>query len=715
MVCFNWHYLFGTALYEQGDPALNSLSVLRAERFHEIYGAYSRWELHHPGPALFYLFGWCELLFYRWLHVMPTPFNAQVLGVIVLNTGFFGGALGVAARWVRSRYFLPLTLLLATLHFAAVTPRFCLTSTWPPFTMPMIFLALLVAAASVAAGQGDDLPLLVLAGGFAVHNNLAQPLFVTPLFAIGYLGFAWSCIRRGHASVAAGETAAFAPWRRFPRAHAVGGAVLLAFLLPLFADLCKGTQSNLYAIFHNLPHDPSKHRTWRTCLLYFLYFGAYRPSLPGVEYDFRGHANARLFHHFYLTHLRMMAVWLAVLLTPLLALAWRRPWRPAATGTDDPTAGRWPFLGWLAACWAVGVGLTLYWAHLIEAELAYYHCWFSYALWFVLLMIAAAAASDALETFARRARRPWAWPVAVAVLCTLGMAGTIFHYRGRFHEQEYDDHDSFAAAQSVKTALAAQRDGPHTKMLHFLQPAWGAAGGVALLLERLGFDSRVGFEWLTQFGPDHAPSDPLEGLTWRADDRPAFDVWRLVPANTHPAAAASLPLVDGFALLTTQPDIDPNPGQDITFCGARPDYDDFAASGWSPGAVNDPFVWSEGSLGMLCFQPHPIPAGRAVEVVIDAFPMLARGMRAAQRVDVDFNGHALGTLRFDAAAPDALPRVLIPGALWNRVSPAVLSLHFRDAISPWEFHESDDRRRMALGTRKITFRTVPAPVPTTAF
>lgn len=42
LVC-NAHYLFRTQLYEQGDFASNSLTVLPAKKFQAIYGNHSRW------------------------------------------------------------------------------------------------------------------------------------------------------------------------------------------------------------------------------------------------------------------------------------------------------------------------------------------------------------------------------------------------------------------------------------------------------------------------------------------------------------------------------------------------------------------------------------------------------------------------------------------------------------------------------------------------
>jgi hypothetical protein len=714
-VLFNWQYLFHTLLYENGDMGFNSLSVLRAQRFQEIYGAFSRWDLHHPGPALFYWFGWSEELFYQWLHWVPTPYNAQVLGSMILCSGLFAGALCVAARWVQSRFFLPLALLLGTLHYVAVGPHFCLMATWTADTMPMIFLALMVAAASVAAGQGDDLPLLILAGGFAVHSHLAQPLFVVPLAALGYLGLYFACWRGAQAAGIAAT-----PWRRFPRAHIFGGIILGAFLLPLAVDLCLGQNSNLLRIFRSLPKDASKHHPLLVSVAYFLRFGVYRPSLPGAEYVFAGHATPADIGRFCAAHLKMMLLWLGAFLSPIPALVLRWIWRPAAAPRSDTAAaaeivrrGRWRFVGWLYLCWALSAALTLYWVHLIEIELSYYHAWFSYSIWFVLALIAAAALSDLLETCAGRfgtGSLRW-WSAGVIVACILGMTADIYAHRATFREFYFNDPASIAEGATIEKALAEQPAGSRTKMLSFSALGSGAGSGMAALLERLGYHARVPPYWLNAFGPDHAPPDLLDGLPWNEDGSAPFDIWRIVPGQTNPAAAASRPLADGYALVLTPPEIDPATGFDITFTGARSNYRDFAVIGWATDQTSDPFVWSEGKLGMLYFRPKPVPAGKSVEAIFDCTPFLGPGVVEVQRVDIGLNDDQLGTLHVKNDAPAAFPHVVIPGAVWNRLPVEMLTLRFLDANSPKALHQSADARLLGLAMRKITFRTVDTPAP----
>ncbi len=224
LIAVNAHYLFHAQLYEDDDLASNSLAVVRAGHFHELYGQYSRWGFHHPGPAVMYTFAWGELLFYHGLHLVPTPYNAQVIMLMVLVSGFLAGGIGVAARWVRSAVFVPLALLFAAVHFTAADPHTWVLCTWMPFVMTMLFFGLLMASASVGAGQGDDLPFLVLAGGFMLNTHVAQPLFVGPLFAVAYGG--------AGVGVPAERGGPRMPWRTVPAGarvgRGVGGAVRAA-------------------------------------------------------------------------------------------------------------------------------------------------------------------------------------------------------------------------------------------------------------------------------------------------------------------------------------------------------------------------------------------------------------------------------------------------------------------------------------------------------
>jgi hypothetical protein len=199
IVLNNSEMLFGSRQYEADDFAVNSLQVLKAKQFRETLGHYCRFGFHHPGPAFFYVFGWGEILFFDVLHLVPTPFNGQLIALYALSAFFVGVPLALIASRLgnASPWFVGLALMFAGWHFGAVGKfyafvpgDFGLLSPWPPCFIVLPFLCLIVAAASVAAGSGKDLPLLTLAGCFLVHGHVAMPLFVGPLAFIAY-GALW--------------------------------------------------------------------------------------------------------------------------------------------------------------------------------------------------------------------------------------------------------------------------------------------------------------------------------------------------------------------------------------------------------------------------------------------------------------------------------------------------------------------------------------------
>ena len=55
--------------------------------------------------------------------------------------------------------------------------------------------------------------------------------------------------------------------------------------------------------------------------------------------------------------------------------------------------------------------------------------------------------------------------------------------------------------------------------------------------------------------------------------------------------------------------------------------------------------------------------------------------------------------------------VSVPAAVWDARPDVLLSFDLPDAVSLHELGQGADTRRLALGTRSITFRTVPGAAP----
>ena len=198
---------------------LNSLLVIRAEHFSQLTGNYSRVGFHHPGAALIYMLTAGEVVFHNLLHLAPSSYNAQILGVTVYSVTLLvltGGALG---RLARSRWVGTVAVAVGFLFMSAFP---WLSQVWFPYLYAPAFLAFTVAAALVAAGRTRDLPLAVLAGGILVHGHVSFVLFVGVFAVVAVIG--WWLAHRRHVRDEA---------RRARVALLVSLGLLVLFLLPL--------------------------------------------------------------------------------------------------------------------------------------------------------------------------------------------------------------------------------------------------------------------------------------------------------------------------------------------------------------------------------------------------------------------------------------------------------------------------------------------------
>jgi hypothetical protein len=388
----NAGYIFRTELHEYSDWAAISLQVRDAKHFGVLVGNYSRWQFHHPGPALLYVFAAGEGVFYDLLHVVPTPFNGQKITLFALNAFFFGASVMVVAQRVGGRagqfWIIPLLLLLAACHFGAVgRSNFLhnpcengLLSSWSPYVEVAPFLCLLLAAASVAAGGGKHLPLLVLSASFLVHLLVSQPLFVVPISCLGYLGL----IRAVRCDASLPERW---PWQRFPAQHWCAAIILAVFLLPLAIDAYKGRASNLALIVDHVRTHHGERKELLRSLVYLLQFGAYRPfphSIPAESVSPDLHDAGALL----LAHWQAYALWVGALLLPPMLFATTRRVAAARQHTGSLVTrdnvvrpDRREFLLWLYIVLTLAVLLTIAWGCLQDGPMLYSNAYFNFAIY----------------------------------------------------------------------------------------------------------------------------------------------------------------------------------------------------------------------------------------------------------------------------------------------------------------------------------------------
>ena len=569
---------------------------------------------------------------------------------------------------------------------------------------------LIVTAASVAAGQGEDLPLLALIGCFIIHIHVAHPLFVLPLFGIAYAGLWWNCRRAGKQA----GTPPIAPWRLYPRVHWWVAGIVALFALPIVIDLCHGANSNAALILHHLREHRGERHPFVDAVMYFVNFGAYKPAVVVENSTWQGVA------HYLTHHPEMFCLWLGAAVSPLLALALRyglkQPIMPRQSA-DPRVVGRWRFLAWLSVCLAVTTGLTLYWAHIQDGPMFHYNAWFNFGIYYTYAVLGAVAVTDMLEVLFSRLPGPRRSAGEVAAVC-LALVVVVYMERPfRFRALVGDDPALCAMADTVTAALAEHPDAPRTIFLDIPdERPVGAAPALAALIKRAGYDFRVRSEWKTMLGDANALGDDYPTSLVAAEKQTPMEVWRFVRSDLVPAVTAKRPLMENFGLAVGSGEIDPAKNTDIWLVGPLYNGYRYCISGFGTPVPGAAYILTLGDAAVVQFTPAPVPADASVEIQLDFPAPIINDRHPVQRVTVNFNGSRLATFtdRLNEPYPDM--RVLVPAALWNAARPlAFLTLEFPDAVAPKDVDDvNKDARILAFGVRRINFRMVgtATPMPT---
>jgi len=497
----NAHAIFKTHQYEIYDFSILSLQVQEAKQFHLLRGNCCRFGFNHPGPVFLYIYALSEWLLYDATHVVPTPFNAQLIALYAFSAFFFSATLVVVARQLGrplSRWFLGISLLLAAWHFGAVgrflefipgPPGFF--SIWPPCVFVLPFLCFLVASASVASGAGQNLPLMTLSGCFLVHGHCAQPLFVVPIALLSYAGLVYQ------GRVVQAPSARW-PWRAFPRQHWLAAALIAAFLVPIVIDMATTHPNNISLILDHLRANHGDRKGLLASLLYLFHFGAYTayPNsnfLPALE-TFDTPGTILFFHE----HWRAYALWLTAVLLPiafLITRARRAPDSLISQGgyADHPTENSVVrFLLWMYTILAAAIVLTLIWGCFQEGPMYYFNALFNFAIYYGFLIILAIVAALWIEHRVSRSQAlsppsnlaSWRNLLARAgpALIALTAITVLVQESRRFRSIPFNQDQQRMFATSMDRAL--RNDPARPKLLIFDARGWGEAVSVALSLER---------------------------------------------------------------------------------------------------------------------------------------------------------------------------------------------------------------------------------------
>jgi hypothetical protein len=271
VTCVRNRFVFSTPIHEYGDQAANSILTDQATRFQLLVGNYSRVGFHHPGPAFLYVQAAGQALFFRLFHLVPLPYNGQLLAVFALNAVLFGLVTLTLYRHLRS---LPLVAVACGVMLLYLGHHIVLPSSWMPHLYFMPFLLFTVAAASVAAGELRTLPVYVLAGGLLVHGHVSFIEFVGVTTVV--VAVAWTLPRRKtvRENLAAHSGALW-----------LSTGILAVFLLPMVLDIVLHYPGQWGLYWRYARSNPGTHRTIGMDLRYMASFWARRPlsgALLGV-------------------------------------------------------------------------------------------------------------------------------------------------------------------------------------------------------------------------------------------------------------------------------------------------------------------------------------------------------------------------------------------------------------------------------------------------
>lgn len=495
-------YLFTTRIYEDSDFAANTIAVLQAKHFDLLTGNYSRLGFYHPGPAFLYVMAWGEWLFHDVTHILPTPWNGQLLAILLLNAALLSTAICVFAR--DGGTYVAMACVGTVLAFTVLHPL-TVNSNWMPYVYFAPTVLLLVSAAAVAAGRIASLPLLCFAAGLCIHGH-AEFLFFAPILVlIALVGL-------------------FAPHWRHPlvlfRASGrywLGSlAITLILALPIVVNTIINWPGQLPKyVDYGLRAGQNLHHTAGVAVGYTLRF--WWPGGP----ERGAHLPEEV--------VAAVGGFLLALLVFWLVMSCGHP-------------GQRRFLLWsLAMVAAMTVLFTYYAWHGIDEIFAAYEGYFYWSAPLLLLLVGAAAVAPRIQLVAGRL----AVPLLAAAIGAAAVAASVVPLRAEpYGPGQYFGDPGIPHDVAVMAALSPNRP----LVLNVSQQGWGDGVGVIAYADRIGLPACVSEpSWTIQFRAQSicTPSELRDGTAFsfvgnqqqpRPPGRPLFamlssEVYLVGPAN----------------------------------------------------------------------------------------------------------------------------------------------------------------------------------------
>ncbi|MFT4060075.1 MAG: hypothetical protein QM652_11080 [Legionella sp.] len=177
---------------EIGDFAANSLLIQDAKHFNLSVGNYSRVGFNHPGPAILYVLTFGEVLFYDWLHWVPSPMAGQLLAIALYNAFWITLFAKLLHSYTRSMISTIAVLSVFLAISSSVAGHAFFTGAWFPHLYYGPFAVLLLALAYFAEGRTNALFSLALSTGFLINGHVSFIAIsgIMLIFALAYNYFA---------------------------------------------------------------------------------------------------------------------------------------------------------------------------------------------------------------------------------------------------------------------------------------------------------------------------------------------------------------------------------------------------------------------------------------------------------------------------------------------------------------------------------------------
>lgn len=246
--------------FATSDYGLIALQTMDVPGNLPLYGVYSRYGFHHPGPMLFFIYA---------VPMRLLGPNGMLLGAALINAAALVAAVIVLDRRGKRPLLVLGTLGLVVLELAAADR---LADPWNPWVPMLPFALALLLAWSVWEHDWWSLPPLVLVLSFVVQTHLGYLLLAAWLIGVVMIVVGASWVRRREAPPCP------------PRILVVSAAVgLVAWALPLW-DLVVGDPGNLRLIASHVLHSTeSKVGATEAAHLIGRELGWLPPALGGAE------------------------------------------------------------------------------------------------------------------------------------------------------------------------------------------------------------------------------------------------------------------------------------------------------------------------------------------------------------------------------------------------------------------------------------------------